>query len=178
MATETASTVVQDLLANNIRVSKQVIGVYRAATGYLVNSLDTGMKRALASRPAGRVDADTRLNIGSMGARVTGLYAKTFERVSDGAEQIVDQIGGRTSGAIDKVASSVADVDNKYVTRYLQLANRVSLPALKLARDLTDSLATRTEHLKVSHPAKTRTAKKAKRIVRKTAKTARRARRA
>jgi hypothetical protein len=168
MSTENAGSVAQELLANNVRVSKQMIGAYRAATGYFVGRIEGGMQKVLASAPAGRLNVQTRRNLGTVSQRLTGIYAKTFERISDGADKLVERIGDRSSDAIEKVG--VTAIDNKYATRYVGLVNRVSLPPLKLARDLSGWVATRAE--KLDAPRVTKHVKQAKRKVRKGAKRA------
>jgi hypothetical protein len=165
MATENATSLVQDLLANNVRVSKQLIGAYRSATGYVVTRMDGGVKKVLGSTPATRVNVTVLNNVGAAAERLTGFYSKAFERVSDSADKIVDEIGDRTSGAIEKVATTVTNMDNKYASRYVEIVGRVSLPALKLARDLSVKLADGTDSLAI--PAAKRVVKKAKRTVRK-----------
>jgi len=158
MAIESPSSVVQEIISNDIRVGKHLIGACRAATGYCIGRIDQGLKKVLDSAPA---------------ARVTGFYAKTVGRVSDGADKIVDQIGDRTCGAVEKITSGVSGIDNKYAARYLELVSRVSLPALKAARDVAGWVADRTESVALPRPAKRRPARKAKRAIRKAARRAR-----
>jgi hypothetical protein len=107
-----------------------------------------------------------------IGARVTDYCAKALEQFSDSAEKIVDGVGHRTSSSIKRVAARVSNVGGARVARYVGFAGQVSLPPLKLARDVSAWIATRTEGSLAPHAVKHRVVKKT-RSVKKAAKKSR-----
>lgn len=131
MVNDNVGSVLQALVANNARVGKQAIVGYRAATHYLVK----------------------RFNVG-------GYYAKAFDRISDGAEKVLDSVDERASGLIGKAAARVSKIGNERAARFVGLAGQASLPPLKLARDVSAWVATRTETRLAPHAVKRRAAKK------------------
>jgi hypothetical protein len=169
MVNENVGSVLQSLSTNNARVSRQAINGYRAATNYLLDRLQTGFKVIGGSGPKERIHGRALRAVGTVGERVTGYWAKTLGQVSDNAEKIVVRIDGRTYGAIDKVAAEVSKIGNARAVRYVGFAGRVSLPPLKLARDVSAWIATRAESRLAPHAPKRAAPKKA----RKTAKASR-----
>jgi hypothetical protein len=129
MVNEHVGSVLQALSANNARVGKQAINGYRAATDYLVGRLDAGFTRMGATA----------------GGRFTGYCAKAFERISESAEKIIVAVDHRASGTIGKVAAKVSKIGNARAARYVGFAGQVSLPPLRLARDVSAWIATRAE---------------------------------
>jgi hypothetical protein len=174
MINENVGAVLQALSANNARVGKQAINGYRAATDYLVERLDAGFKRIGGSAPKVRIHGRALRAVGTAGERLTGYCAMAFERISDNAEKIVVRIDDRTSGAIDSVAAKVSKIGNERAARYVGFAGQVSLPPLRLARDVSAWIATRAESRLVPRAPKRAAAKKP----RKTAKASKKASRA
>jgi hypothetical protein len=174
MVNENVGSVLQALSTNNARVSKQAINGYRAATVYLVDRLDTGFKRIGGSAPKVRLHGRALRAVGTAGERLTEYCAKAFERISDNAEKIVVRVDDRTSGAIDTVAAKVSKIGNERAARYVALAGQVSLPSLRLARDVSAWIATRAESRPTPRAPKRGAAKKP----RKTAKTSKKTSRA
>jgi hypothetical protein len=162
MVNENVGSVLQALSTNNARVSKQAINGYRAATDYLVERLDAGFKRIIFGGSATQVRIHGRAlrAVGTAGERLTGYCAKAFERISDNAEKIVVRVDDRTSGAIDTVAAKVSKIGNERAARYVGFAGQVSLPPLRLARDVSAWIATRAESRLAPRAPKRAAAKK------------------
>ena len=173
MVNENVGSVLQALSTNNARVSRQAINGYRAATDYLFARLDAGFKRIGGSAPQQRIHGRALRAVGTAGERITGYCAKTLGRVSDNAEKIVVRIDDRTYGAIDRVAAEVSKIGDARAARYVGFAGRVSLPPLKLARDVSAWIATRAESRLAPPAAKRAAPKKARRTAKASKKTSR-----
>jgi len=173
MVNENVGSVLQALSTNNARVSKQAINGYRAATDYLLKGLDAGFKRIGGAAPKIRIYGRALRAVGTAGERLTGYYAKAFERISDNAEKIVVRVDDRTSGAIDTVAGKVSKIGNERVARYVGLAGQASLPPLRFARDVSAWIATRAESRLAPRAPKRAAAKKPRKTAKTSKKTAR-----
>jgi hypothetical protein len=173
MANENVGSVLQSLVSNNARVSKQAIAGYQAASHYLVGRVDAGLKTLVDSAPKTRIHGKALRVVGVAGERLTGYYAKAVDRLSSDAQKIVSRVDDRASGAIDKAASQVTKIGNERAARYVGLAGQMSLPPLKLVRDVSAWVATRTEGRTSARVIKRSVAKKARKTVKAVKKAAR-----
>jgi hypothetical protein len=166
MVDENVGSVLQSLFTNNARVGKRAIVEYRAATHYLVKRFDASFKSMGIHGKALRV-------VGAAGERLTGYCAKACDRISDNAEKIVGRIDDRATGAIDNAAARVSKIGNERAAHYVAIVGQVSLPPLKLARDVSAWIATRAESRIAPRSVKRNTAKKARRTSKATKRTSR-----
>jgi hypothetical protein len=173
MVDENVGSVLQSLFTNNARVGKRAIVEYRAATDYLVKRFDAGFKSVGGIAPKARIHGKALRVVGAAGERLTGYCAKACDRISDNAEKIVGRIDDRATGAIDTAAARVSKISNERAARYVAIAGQVSLPPLKLARDVSAWIATRAESRIAPRSVKRSAAKKARRTSKATKKASR-----
>jgi hypothetical protein len=163
MVDENVGSVLQSLFTNNARVGKRAIVQYRAATHYLIKRFDAGFKSIGGNAPKARIHGKALRAVGAAGERLTGYCVKACDRISDNAEKIVSRIDDRATGAIDDATARVSKIGNERAAHYVAIAGQVSLPPLKLARDVSAWIATRAESRIAPRSVKRGTAKKARR---------------
>jgi len=124
MTSELLSSVVRDVLKNNRKTGKSVVLAYRV-----------GGKRLIQKSGVDK--------LGNGGQKVTSILLKGINKVSNGAEGLVDTVYDRASQAVEKVAETVDGVGNEYATQYFDLVSKAAMPGAKIARGLSGKVATR-----------------------------------
>jgi hypothetical protein len=143
MVDENVGSILKALTVNNVRISKEAISGYRTATGYLVTRCDAGFKHLRESAPKAQIHGKAQRAIGTAGTRLTEYCGTIFERVSNGVEKATERADDLASSTIDRLAAKVSKISNKRAVRYIGLASQMSVPPLKVLRDVSAWIATR-----------------------------------
>jgi hypothetical protein len=155
MSNESLSSLVLDVLDNNRKVGKSIVGAYREGGTRLVS-------RRLF------------LALGSRGERIDDLLVAGVGKASDGADYALDTFYDRASRVVTKVASTVDTLGDRYSPVSLNFVRNAVLPGARIARRLSTRLAARCGRFYTADAAKT-VGKSAKKAARKTAKSVRKA---
>ena len=122
MSSESVSSVIVELLDNNRKVARAVVGLYRQG----------GTKLLDKSLPG---------TLGNRGQRVKDLLQSVIGRAADTADIALDTVYARTAKAVVKVATTVDGFAGQYAPRSVQLARQIALPAARIARRVSARVA-------------------------------------
>jgi hypothetical protein len=145
MAVENVGSILQALSENNARIAIQTINGYRSASGSVLQRLHKGFKTIQSSAPKRRRHGKAQRALGMAGERLTTLCATAVEKLSHSAAKAIGSVEDQTSAVIEKVGANVAQVAKSRAAPILALVGNVSVPPLKLARDVSAWIAARTE---------------------------------
>jgi hypothetical protein len=122
MSSESLSSVIIDLLDNQHKIGRAVVGLYRGGGTKL---LDKSLLESLGNR----------------GQQVKDVLESVIGKASDGADVALDKLYGNTAKAVEKLATKVDSVGGQYGPRCLNLARQITLPGARIARKVTATLA-------------------------------------
>jgi len=146
MATESLNSVVNDVLKNNRKTAKSFIEVYRVGGTRLASEFESRWERLIEGR-AGKLDERVRSKLIDAAKKVSSTMTTGIEKVSTGAEKAVNVVYDRAASAVQKMSDGIGNVGNSYATTYFDYVGKVTLPSLKLTRDLSDRVAGGVESL-------------------------------
>jgi len=124
MSTESLSSIVLDVVANNRQIAKSIVGACRRSAARISDS------------PLSRL-------LGQRGARLDDLLSRGIGKTSDGAHYVLDRLYDRVSDVVTKTGSAVDEVGSQYSPACLNLARQAALPGARMARAISATLATR-----------------------------------
>jgi phage-related protein len=159
MASETLSSVVLEILENNLKTSKSFIESYRKGGMKIASRIESGWEQVV-DKGASRLDKKIRTRLVDGGQKVTNFLSNRVAGVSDTAESAMDKVYDGATKAIEKVSSKVGGVDNKYASKYFDYVGKATLPGAKLALNLSNRLADGVDSLYGKIAAKPATVRK------------------
>jgi hypothetical protein len=150
MSSESLSSVIIDLLDNQHKVGRAVVGLYRRGGTKL---LDQSLPESLGNR----------------GRQVKDVLESVIVKASDGADVALDKLYGNTAKAVGKLATKVDGVGVRYAPICLNLARQITLPGALIARKVSATLASTAGKIYPIKAGKT-TAKPTRKTAKKTRK--------
>ena len=135
MSTNDVGSLLQDVIANNRKGNKILIGAFRTAQARAASGVGARVDKALGSNAAARLKPTVRKNLAAASKSVASLWEKRTGKISDGAEKAVDAVFDRTTSTIKAIADRIDAVDdkNKYAARYFELIGKAALPGIRVA---------------------------------------------
>ena len=122
MSSESLSSVIIDLLNNQHKVGRAVVGLYRRGGTQL---LDETLPKAFGNRVR----------------QVKDVLESVVSKASHGADVALDEVYGNTAKVVGNLATKVDDVGAQYAPRFLELARQITLPGALLARKVSATMA-------------------------------------
>ncbi|MET0165178.1 MAG: hypothetical protein ABW318_09265 [Vicinamibacterales bacterium] len=143
MATNDVGSLLQDVIANNQKGNKMLIGAFRTAHSRAAGRVGARVDKALDGKMAARISPAVRKNLAAASKSVTSIWAKRTGQVSDGAAKAVDALFDRTTTTIKSISKRIESVDqkNKYAARYFELLGRAALPGARVAHSASQVFA-------------------------------------
>lgn len=141
---ESVGSLLSDVLANNRKTFKSVIGAYRVGGVRLAQGMGVNLERALEEQ-AGRFNKDLRVRLVDSSGKVRDFCSARIENVSDGAAKTLDKLYSTAVSAVEKVSERVVAVENPYAQKYFSYVEKAALPSVKMARNLSGRVAARVE---------------------------------
>jgi len=136
MSTNTLRNVTLDTVANYRQAAEHAVGAYRASGHRLLaivsRRLDRGTRRAAPQLAE---------LLRQAGDRVGEAAAKGIDRISLRTERVIEIGSAGVTARIDRVASLVEGIENRYVATGLQTAARLSLTGAQAALTVSEKLA-------------------------------------
>ena len=128
MSSESVSSVIVDVLDNNRKVGRAVVGLYRRGGTKL---LDKSLPGALGSRKR----------------RVKDLLQSAIGKASDTTDNALDTVYDRTAKTVVKVATKVDGFTDQYAPKIGQLARQIALPGARIARGVSARVAATADNI-------------------------------
>jgi hypothetical protein len=159
MASESLSSVVLEILENNLKTGKSVIESYRKGGQKLASKIESGWV-TVVDKGASRLDKKIRTRLVDGGQKVTNFVSDRVAGVSDTAGSALDKVYDRAAKAVETVSSRVEGVNNEYASKYFDYVGKVTLPGAKLALNLSNRLANGVDTIYGKAAAKPKAARK------------------
>ncbi len=146
MSANTLQDTTLKTVANYRRTALAAVGAYRNGSLRLINGLQKRVDRAADDgerRGAPTLSKSLRSNT----YRVTGMAVQGVERLSGGAERVIDKGADGLLRRVDRVAEMVDGVQSPRVARGLNSVARISMPGARVALTVSQALADSAQHL-------------------------------
>ena len=163
MATNDVGSLLQDVIANNRKGNKLLIGAFRTAHARVAGRVGARVEKVLEGRMAARIKPAVRKNLAAASKSATSLWEKQTGQISNGAEKAVDVVFGRTTSTIRSISERIDNFDtkNKYAARYFELLGKAALPGVRVAHSASQVFANGASKLAGGTGSRTVQARKA-----------------
>lgn len=157
MTQTTLREVTLETVANYRQVAEHAIDAYRAGGHRLLELMNRGVDRA-ARRGAERLAPRLAAALSRTGHKVTGVAAKSIDRISAQTGRMLDRGSRGVSRQVVHVADLVDGIENRYVVTGMQAAAQATLAGARAALKLSERLAAGADRLSgaIGRPAATR----------------------
>ncbi len=162
MATNDVGSLLQDVIANNRKGNKMLIGAFRTAHARAAGRVVARVDKALDSKIAARIKPAVRKNLVAASKSASSLWEKRTAQMSDGAAKAVDAVFDRTTTAMKSISARIDNVDNKnkYAARYFELLGKAALPGVRVAHSASQAFANGASKLSGGTASRTASARK------------------
>ena len=162
MATNDVGGLLQDVIANNRKGNKMLIGAFRTAHARAAGRVVARVDKALDSKIAARIKPAVRKNLVAASKAASSLWEKRTAQMSDGATKAVDAVFDRTTTAMKSISARIDNVDNKnkYAARYFDLLGKAALPGVRVAHSASQVFANGASKLSSSTAGRTASTRK------------------
>ena len=135
MAANDVGSLLKDVIANNHKGNRMLIGAFRTAHARVAGGVGARVEKALEGKMAARINPAVRKNLAAASKSATSLWEKRTSQLSDGAVKAVDAVFDRTTSTIKGISDRIDSFDgkNKYAARYVELLGKAALPGVRVA---------------------------------------------
>jgi len=162
VATNDVGSLLQDVIANNRKGNKMLIGAFRTVHARAAGRVVAQVDKALDSKIASRIKPTVRKNLVAASKSASSVWEKRTAQISDGAAKAVDAVFDRTTTAMKSISARIDNVDNKnkYAARYFELLGKAALPGVRVAHSASQAFANGASKLSGGTASRTASARK------------------
>lgn len=139
-------TVTLNTLANAARAANKAVDAYRMGSHRLLKVIDVRVTTPAVARTQ-RYSARLAKAMQDSGSRAQGLAAQGVDRLSDGADTVIQAGSTRAAAGVKRVARLAFQVQNPVLSKGLDTAARLSLPAAQATLAITERVAAAADKL-------------------------------